>query len=264
MRRVTATHHVRSMDSGYSRPQLIRADDGHDYVVKLRSNRQGLRVLPNELIAGGCAQALGLPIPSPAIVNVSQDLWDVTDALAQFRKTPGPQFGCEFIARAHSEPWRDVLANVENIGDLAGIIVFDTWIHNVDRPWRESNIDVIRDTEGHYRVIMFDHGWVFGGTPNWSTDSLKSQRDLVKPPFMDGCVYDRFRHHIRGVNPFGYWLGKVESLHPWTIWRLIQQVPDEWGVSLREKVALADYLIHRRKLIRPLIMGLKRKFPHWV
>lgn len=264
MRRVEATHHVRPMGTGFSGAQLIRADDGNDYVVKFRSNHQGLRVLANELIAGRCAQALGLPIPSIAIVNVSQELLDVTEELTPFRATPGTQFGCEYVPNGHSEPWRDVLANVENIGDLAGIILFDTWTHNVDRPWRKSNIEVTKDTEGHYRVIMFDHGWVFGGTPNWSTDSLKLQRDLVKPPAMNGYVYNCFRPHIRGANPFGSWLLKVESLPPKTIWRSIQLVPDEWGINPSEKEALADYLIHRRKLIRPIIMGLKSIFPHWV
>ena len=251
------------MGIGYSRPQLIRADDGRDYVVKFRSNRQGLRVLPNELVAGGCARALGLPIPALAIVHVSQELLDATVELQRFRKAPGPQFGCEFIPRAHDEPWYDVVANVVNIGDLAGIITFDTWSHNVDRSWRESNIDVTRDSQGRYRVIMFDQGWVFGGKPHWSAESLRLQRDLVNPPFMDGFVYDCFQRHIRGENPFESWLRKVEDFSPKTIWRLTQQIPAEWGISLSEKVALTDYLLHRRKLVRPLIMGLQRKFRHW-
>lgn len=263
MRQVEATGHVRPMGVGFSVPQLLRADDGNDYVVKFRSNGQGLRVLPNELIAGGCGHALELPLPRIAIVNVSHQLLDATEELTPFRGTPGLQFGCEFVPHGHSDPWPIVLPKAENLGDLAGILVFDTWTNNKDRSWNRLNVHVIKDADGRYRVIIFDQGWVFGGTPNWSTESLKQQRDLVEPPFMAGCVYDCLRHHIRGEHPFDSWLLKVESLPPETIWQCIQEVPDEWGVDLDEREALADYLIHRRNLIRPIIMGLKRKFPQW-
>lgn len=263
MRRVEATRYISPMGMGYSGAQLLQADDGDEYVVKFRSNGQGLRVLPNEWVAGACALALGLPMPMIAIVNVSQELLDRTEELRAFRTTPGPQFGCKLIPHGHAEPWRAVLANAENLGDLAGILLFDTWIHNKDRSWRTSNLHVTQDPDGRYRVIIFDHGWVFGGKPNWSIESLHTQRDLVKPPFMDGAVYNAFRPHIKGTDPFDSWLRKIEHFSPKTLWRSIETVPDEWGLDLKERYALADYLLHRRRHIRPVIMGLKRRFPHW-
>lgn len=251
------------MGIGYAGAQLLRADDGNEYVVKFRSNGQGLRVLPNEWIAGSCARALGLPMPGIAMVNVEQALLNATHELSGFRATPGLQFGCEHVPHGHSEPWENVLAHAENLDDLAGIIAFDTWVHNKDRSWRSSNVHVVKGASGRYRLIIFDHGWVFGGAPNWSVDSLKMERDLVKPPFMDGVTYSHFRQQIRGANPFEPWLKKIERLPRKTIWRAIKQVPDEWGLDQTEKQALADYLLHRRNLVRPVIMGLKRTFPHW-
>lgn len=252
------------MSIGYSAPQLFRADDGKHYVVKFRSNAQGLRVLPNELIAGGCAQALGLPVPTMALVNVPKKLLDSTKELEQFRATPGLQFGSKFVPRGHSEPWLAMLHKAENLSDLAGILVFDTWTNNRDRAWRASNIELVKGADGHYRVIIFDNGWVFGGDPDWSAESVSAQRDIVRPPFMYGVVYNSFRPHIRGENPFDSWLRKLEHLPSKTIQRVIQKVPDEWGIRPGEQKALADYLIHRRKLVRPIIMGLKGKFPQWV
>lgn len=263
MRSVEATQYVRPMGIGYSAPQLLRAEDGDDYVVKFRSNGQGLRVLPNEWVAGSCAIALGLPMPPITVVNVSQALLDATTELSPFRATPGAQFGCKFVPHGHAEPWRNVLANAENLDDLAGILVFDTWVYTRDRSWRTSNLHVVMDADGRYRVIIFDHGWVFGGKPNWSKESLHQERDLVRPPFMGGSVYNSFRPHIKGADPFEPWLLKVESLPPETIWQSINEIPDDWGVDPYERYVLADYLIQRRPLIRPAIMGLKEKFPHW-
>ena len=263
MRRVEAIRFVRPMGIGFAQAQLLGADDGNDYVVKFRSNPQGLRVLPNEWVAGGCASALDLPVPDIALVNVSQTLLDNTEELAAFRSTPGLQFGSQFLPHGHAKPWRDVLGKAENLDDLAGILVFDTWIHTKDRSWRSSNVHVIQNPAGHYRVIIFDHGWVFGGTPNWSTESLSQQRDVVVRPFMDGSVYNSFRPHISGADPFDAWLRKLESFPPEIIWRLLDEVPAEWMVNQDEKEALADYLTHRRYLVRPVILGLKRKFRHW-
>lgn len=263
MRSVQAIHYVRPMGIGYSSPQLLRADDGNDYVVKFRSNGQGLRVLPNEWIAGRCAHALGLPLPRMAVVNVPQSLLDATPELSPFRATPGSQFGSEFMPQGHCEPWQDLLASADNLDDLAGILVFDTWIHTKDRSWRSSNLNVIQDQAGRYRVIIFDHGWVFGGTPNWSSQSLRAQRSLVKPPFMAGSVYNLFRPHIRGDDPFEPWLERVESLPPKIIRQAIWEVPSEWGLNFTERKALADYLIRRRHLVRPVIMGIRGLFPHW-
>lgn len=264
MRRVKATHYVGPMAIGCSKPQLFWADDGRKYVVKFRSNAQGLRVLPNELIAGSCAHALGLPVPSMALVNITNRLLNATAELHGFRATPGLQFGSEFVPRGHSEPWLAVLDQAGNLSELAGILVFDTWTNNRDRSWRASNIDVVKGAGGHYRVIIFDNGWVFGDAPNWSAESIKAERGLVRPPFMDGVVYNSFRPHISGVNPFDSWLQKLESLPRETIWRAIRRVPDGWGMNQKEQRALADYLLHRRKLVRPAIMGIKGKFPRWV
>lgn len=263
MRRVEAISYVGPMGVGYSSPQLLLADDGNHYVVKFRSNGQGLRVLPNEWIAGTLAHELVLPMPEIAVVNVSQALLDATPELSAFRRTPGPQFGSEYLPPGHAEPWRSVLASVQNLDDLPGILVFDTWVHNKDRSWRSSNLHVVKDATGSYRVIIFDHGWVFGGAPNWSIDSLQQQQEFVKPPFLDGSVYNTLRKQIRGVDPFEPWLRKVERLPPESIWRPIDKVPDEWGLVPVEKYALANYLLRRRHLVRPVLMALKKRFPYW-
>jgi len=66
---VEAVQHVRRMRGG-AQAHLMRADDGHFYVVKFQNNPQHLRVLANELLATRLAESVGLPVPITEIVTV--------------------------------------------------------------------------------------------------------------------------------------------------------------------------------------------------
>src|SRR4030081_3727056 len=68
---VEAVQHVRRMRGG-AQAHLMRADDGHFYVVKFQNNPQHLRVLANELLATRLAEGVGLPVPVTDIVEVRE------------------------------------------------------------------------------------------------------------------------------------------------------------------------------------------------
>src|ERR1051326_7864653 len=95
---VEAVQHVRRMRGG-AQAHLMRAEDGHFYVVKFQNNPQHLRVLANELLATRLAERVGLPVPVTEIVRVEEWLIDNTlelcvdmSGLSSRRKT-GTQFG---------------------------------------------------------------------------------------------------------------------------------------------------------------------------
>src|SRR5215470_13174815 len=66
-----AVQHVRRMRGG-AQAHLMRARDGHFYVVKFQNNPQHLRVLANELLATRLGERLGLPVPVAEIVEVNR------------------------------------------------------------------------------------------------------------------------------------------------------------------------------------------------
>src|SRR5215470_7271837 len=78
---VEAVQHVRRMRGG-AQAHLMRADDGHFYVVKFQDNPQHLRVLANELIATRLAETVGLPVPVTEIVAVREWLIENTPELS--------------------------------------------------------------------------------------------------------------------------------------------------------------------------------------
>ena len=71
IRTVVATRYVTPLREGGSLPAIVEADDDGLYVLKFRGAGQGTKALIAELIAGGLARAIGLPIPE--IVFVALD-----------------------------------------------------------------------------------------------------------------------------------------------------------------------------------------------
>ena len=70
MRTVTATRYVTPLREGGSLPGLVEADDDGLYVVKFRGAGQGPRALVAELMAGGLARAIDLPVPEVVLVEL--------------------------------------------------------------------------------------------------------------------------------------------------------------------------------------------------
>src|SRR5215510_13249039 len=69
---VSAVQHMRKLRGG-SQAHLLRASDGHYYVTKFQNNPQHVRVLANELLASRIGISLGLPMPEPQLIEVSDE-----------------------------------------------------------------------------------------------------------------------------------------------------------------------------------------------
>src|SRR5215470_17533082 len=97
-----AVQHVRRMRGG-AQAHLMRARDGHFYVVKFQNNPQHLRVLANELLATRLAERVGLPVPVIEVVQVSQWLIENTaelridDGLRPLLCAAGLQLGSRYV-----------------------------------------------------------------------------------------------------------------------------------------------------------------------
>src|SRR5512136_1924330 len=87
---------------GASQPCLLRCEDGEAYVVKFRNNPQHVRVLANEMLASRLALLIGLPVPTPAFVDVPLELiagnplLELEIGLRREPCLPGLQFGSRF------------------------------------------------------------------------------------------------------------------------------------------------------------------------
>src|ERR671926_583096 len=119
---------------GGSLPAVVETDRDGPYVVKFRGAGQGAKALIAELLAAGLAQALGLPVPRPAVVALAEGFGkaepdpEIQDIL---RGSVGANFGLAYLPGALAF---DPAADTNLDADLAAAIVwFDAYLTNVDR-----------------------------------------------------------------------------------------------------------------------------------
>lgn len=256
--RVKAVVYVRAIQEGWSKPLLFRCDDGKEYVVKLMNNPQGLRVLPNELIAYRLGRLLKLPVGKCAIVHISKELIKSFPSLKVKQLTAGPHIGSLYYQEA--KPLNDVqdLIGCENLREAAGMIAFDHWIQNWDRADNSSNILVLKQAD-RKKIIMIDHANAFTG--HWTIDSLKINRR--EPSAYWGSSYELFLPYIDNENPFREILQRIYALNKADLWTTMFRVPKEWQLSYKEQQKMVKYLEYRKAAVSAGLEKLKNCFTDW-
>ena len=136
-------------------PAVVDTDADGSFVVKFRGAGQGPRALVAEVLVALIAQALDLPVPRPAVVDLEDGFGrsepdpEIQDVL---RGSVGSNFGLEFLPGALAfDPAVDGgLLTPERAAD---IVWLDAFVTNVDRTPRNTNLLVSgRD------VWLIDHG----------------------------------------------------------------------------------------------------------
>jgi hypothetical protein len=153
LRTVTVQRYVTPLREGGSLPAVVEADDLGMYVVKFRGAGQGVRALMAEIIAGGIARALGLPVPEvvlaqldPALAQTEPDP-EIQDLI---RASAGLNVGLDYLSGAvNFDPSADQVTE-----DFASCLVwFDALVSNVDRTARNTNLLM-----WHRQPWLIDHG----------------------------------------------------------------------------------------------------------
>ena len=191
-----ATHaahrYVTPLREGGSLPALVDTEAG-PYVVKFRGAGQGARALVAELLVGGIARRLGLPLPDLALVELDDAFGraepdpEIQDILKASR---GLNVGLGFVEGAF--PF-DPLASADLIGsDLAASVVWlDALTTNIDRTARNPNLLVAPGDSGP-EVWLIDHGAALYFHHDWA--SVTEER--ANTPFP--AIRDHILLHLAG------------------------------------------------------------------
>ena len=137
-----ATRLIRKMRGG-AQAHLLKCDDGHNYVVKFRSNPQHRRILVNEWIASAFLQYLEISTPPVEIVNLSADFLAQNPEVhiqlgsRHMPAEPGWHFGSRYPGDPSKIMVYDfipdlLLEKVVNLNEFLGVLAFDKWIGNAD------------------------------------------------------------------------------------------------------------------------------------
>lgn len=163
LRSVVATRYVMPLREGGSLPGVMEADDLGTYVVKFRGAGQGRKVLVAEVLVGGLARALGLPVPELVLVEVDPVLGraepdeEVQDLL---RASGGLNLGMDFLPGALGF---DPVAHAVDPELASRVLWLDALVGNVDRSWRNPNLLL-----WHRGLQLIDHGATLVFHHDWS------------------------------------------------------------------------------------------------
>jgi hypothetical protein len=227
-------------------------------VVKFRGAGQGPKALIAELVVGQLAQAVGLPVPELAIVELSSAFGrsepdpEIQDIL---RGSQGVNVGLRYLDGAFN-------FDAGAAGDLVTadfatrLVWLDALVTNPDRSHRNPNLLVWRRSPW-----LIDHGGALYAQHDWATvDEARTRTPFVR--IRDHVLLDRAGD-----------LGAVDAalaaaLSPEVIARVLAQVPDELlldPVGGREFASAAaardryrDYLTTRLRAPRDFVAEATR------
>ena len=222
-------------ESGGSQPHVFETDDGY-YMVKVRNNPQGLRVLVNELVGGLCLDWLGVKHPEPAIVQIDAALIALSPAA---RLPNGQQLaeGTAFGSKLwQSDPGGSVpLSLIENKADVAGTVAFDAWIKQFDG--RQYRVRPSALTPGRYDYFPVDQGFSFGN-PTWTAAQLDGNHNSVAVPNPIVNI---------GAADMAPFIERLRAFNIDAAEHIVNEIPSEW-LEDALKASLKKYLNERTKV----------------
>lgn len=277
---VEAAEPIRKMRGG-AQAWLIRADDGHHYVVKFLQNGQHPRILVNEWLCSCFLLHLQLCTAQPALVRCSEAWLRSAGERGlgiESGGLPKPvQPGLHYGSRVPVDPNRTAIYDflpdsimdvVQNRSHFHGLLAFDQWVSNADTRqavyFRGSAREHLRDAvhpsaSECYLAMMIDHGYAFQG-PDWRLDDLPRQGLYPRPSAYLG---------IRSWEDLEPWLSRIVHFSESAVDEALKRIPSAWLAPGDEGALerLLEQLLRRTRRVPDLISACRQArpelFPHW-
>lgn len=256
---VEAVQFIRRM-AGHAQAHLLRADDGHHYVVKFRNNPQGPRILINEWITSCLLKASGIVTPPSAVVRVTPEFLRANptvllrDGDQQVPVEPGLHFGSRFPGDPDRTSVYDflpdsLLGQTANLDHFRAMLVYDTWLGNTAsrqcvfyRAKAATKLTFKRPAR--WLASMIDHGQVFNG-PHWDFPDRPAHTTYSR-----SAVYLA----VQSLDDFQPWLDQLIQFPEGLIRQASEEIPAESiGLDQDNLKRLLDELCRRRNHISTLL-----------
>jgi len=237
IRTVNVTRYVTPLREGGSLPAIVEADDDGMYVLKFRGAGQGPKALIAEFICGELGRPTGFRGPEIILAELDVELSrtepdpEIQDLL---KASAGLNLGLDYLPG--SITFDPVVDQID--AELASRIVwFDSFITNVDRTARNSNMLMWHKELwliDHGAALYFQHSWDY-----WEEQSVKpfSQiRDHVLLPLAEDLARadQEFKEKISGN----------------VLREVVDAVPDSWleaeGSTIDERRRIYVEYLERR------------------
>ncbi len=253
---LVAREHLGATGLGVTSPQLFRADDGRVYVVKLQNNRLGPKVLANEFIGARLGKALELCFPPSEVIKLEEELLRRSRRLAARGVAPGRHFACRYLSGAEYL-CRHNVAKAVNRREMAGVMLLDHLVHNMDRTLNRRNLLLRREAQG-WRIYAIDNSHFFRRAL-WTEETLARLAPRIRVN-SHGVYGTLLRHYLQPAD-FAPYLARIEGWTEEFFAALVAEVPVEWLPHAAERQAAVKFLAARRDLAAEIVTCLTAVIP---
>jgi hypothetical protein len=222
---------------GASQARYVLAENGNEYIAKGPSLSPCHHyVAANEFLAASLAGYLGLPVLDFCILEMDNRLF----------------FGSTWMQKPSFAPQisEDLFNRCENRGRVYDLVVFDSWVCNVDR--HNENL-IVRCTkkkagEGDQHLLLLnDHSHCLvqpKKTPASLADLLDTLPDkYIRLEFVKAAIKER--DNLKAS------LERVETVNGKAISEAIEAVPEEF-LPAAERGAVEEFLLQRQSRLRSI------------
>jgi len=225
---------------------MVRANDGHFYVVKSISSVDRNNGLFNEVAGYKIFRRIGLPVPEWRPMLITQSFLDETQALRERdgaigkRLEPGVWFASRFAGRSDDTVFEVLpgswIAQVKKRTNF-----WLAWIADICAAHTDNRQAVFaRGGDGTVVTYFIDHDNLLGGRTGCEEPHFRASR------YLDGRVYDRLTDdRISAI------LASTTEMNVDGLWREMRDIPQEWQSSMAfhalgsclERLASADFVL---------------------
>ncbi|WP_027268929.1 HipA family kinase [Leptolyngbya sp. PCC 6406] len=209
-----------------AQPVLLNCADGGQYMVK---GRQAGRQIINDQVVARLGTLLGAPVGEPKLIDVPSALIEIEPNLSHLQ--PGIAHGTRFIPDCMDQPELIATSQPENRSRLARLAVLYAWV--VPGDWQ-----FLFSKSPPRLVYSVDHGHFFPGGPEWTVRDLQQ----AAPPYLPSCF------SVCALTPEDWVeaLLALSQIPEEEIVHTVAAIPEEWGLTIEERVVLVQYLLYRR------------------
>lgn len=247
-----AAEFLGSVGVGVTGPQFFRANDGEIYVVKLKNNQLGGKVLASELLAAKVGAEMDLCFPSGQIIEINEETVQKNRRLTALIKNQGQHFASHYLPHVNYVGMRN-LRKAANINEMAGVLLFDHMFHNADRAHNRKNL-LIRKEDSLYKLYAIDNSHLFR-SGRWTIDGINklSTKIQVYTEYSFGVL---LRNYL-SIEDFIPYTEKAKKVTPAAIDAIFAEIPPDW-LPPKEREVLSDVVKLRFTMVQDIADELCR------
>ena len=210
-----------------AQPVLLGCEDGKDYIVK---GRQAGRQIVNDQIVARLGLVLGAPVGDPVLVEIAPELIEIEPKLEYI--APGVAHGTRYIPNCFDQFTLIATSEPANRSRLIRLALLYGWTCAKDHQF-------LFNTTPPRLIHSVDHGHFFPNGPNWSSQDLNSAPPSILDPYFADCQFTS--HEIAEGRRV------LEQITLAEIVRAVAHPPDQWGITVSERVAMVRYLDRQKQ-----------------